>query len=153
MTDLKDAITQLITMPIERQKRQDELLEKIFNLRTKFDGKEEIVAFFKLVGPQVHKLSNQSIETLMRLVYYLELDADIVAKGEADRDIAWNKEIALFLLRKQREAYAVLGTPEKEISPGELMHQKDALNAYAKVEEIEMKKDSSYYDELRNRVR
>ena len=156
--DLKDAITQLITNPIRQEERKDDLLEKVFNLRTKFDGKDEIIAFFKLVGSQVHRLSNQSIETLMRLIYYLELDADTIDEDElnkVDRDIAWNKEVSLFLLRKLREAYAVLGIQEGDISPGELMHQKDAIAAYAKIEEIESRKDTgeNYYDELRNRRR
>ena len=156
MMDLRDAITQLITNPIRQQERKDELLDKIFHIRTKFEGRHEIVAFFKLVGPSIHKLSNQSIETLMRLIYYLELDADpIIEDAAADRDTAWNKEIALYLLRKLREAYAVLGIQEEDISPGELMHQKDAIAAYAKIEEIESRKDTgeNYYDELRNRRR
>ena len=151
--ELKEAITALITQPLKQQERKDELLERIFHLRTKFDGKDEIVAFFKLVGPQVHRLSSESIETLMRLIYYLELDADPSATGEADRDISWNREISLFLLRKLREAYAVLGLPEKEISPGEILHQKDALNAYAKIEEIESKKGDNYYDTIRQSTR
>lgn len=151
--ELQDAIVALITQPIRRQERQDTLIEQIFKLDVDGKSRQEIASFFKLIGPRIAHLSKRSIDVIMRLLYYLELDADretsIEAKADLDsfHDIDWNREISNILIKKLREAYAVLGIPEQESSPGELVQQGQAISAYVQTERMELEKsanDNSY---------
>ncbi len=154
MTEIKDAVIQLITQPLKRQERADKLINKIFHIRTKSEYGEEIQSFFKLAGPHINKLSHETIEVIMSHLYSLEINADPTPPTEettnditdsgfslADRDVKWNEEIALSLIKKLRECYAILGFPERDISPGELSQQSQAIANYSRVEELELKKN------------
>lgn len=177
MEAARTAIIELISQPVRRQERLDNLISQVFRINTRHELVAEIAAFFKLIGPRINLLSSESIEAIMMLLYYLEVDADPdireelietdkkggdegLTKADAkkeinDRDEVWNEELARLLIRKLREAYAVLGVDVHQTSPAEAQQQGQAISALATLERVELEKQylsSSKSSELKNRL-
>lgn len=178
-SNFNEAVTELILAPVKKIKRQDELIDALYSLTIPdTDGikskelrlyMDQIRAFFKLIGRNISKLSSKSAEVIMRLVSYLEKDADPRPPSETtasdihktgkdleDRDIEWNKTIASALVEKLRAAHVILGTPDQyQQSPSDIANNKTAIDAMYKTQRIDLERaqlDTSQRDNLSKRI-
>jgi hypothetical protein len=162
MSDLKHTIVEILSQPLEFQKRRDDLLKSLFHVKTKYQYKEEIANFFLLIGENITKLSNKSNEVIMRMISKLEINADVsnpaleIMKdievdglSLADRDKIWNDQLALLLIEKLRCVYVMLGYEQRQMSPHQMLQQSQAIQTYLQVERLDMEKEQ--VDPVRDR--